>query len=85
MAQGRCEGCGKTGSACKIETHCAECPKWLALPFDRQLDPALSYAGWVAEGKSAERASRKRELAEREVELRSVADARWATPADILE
>lgn len=82
---GRCEGCGRTGSPCKIKTHAVECADYLALPFPDQLDPEASYARWVAEGKPAERQQRRQDLADREVVLRSAQDLRWATPKDILE
>jgi len=85
VATGRCEGCGRTGSASKIREHVVQCGEWLSLPFDYQLDPERSYRQWKAEGRQEEREGHKAELAGREVQLRAMADARWATPKDILE
>lgn len=85
MATGRCEGCGRTGSACKIRDHVIQCGDWLALPFDHQLDPERSYRQWKAEGKQEARVEHKAELAGREIRLRAMADARWVAPRDILE
>jgi hypothetical protein len=85
MPTGRCEGCGRTGSASKISAHMLECPAWLSLPYDRQFDAGLSYTQWKTGGRQEQREEHKAELADREVTLRAMADARWATPKDILE
>jgi hypothetical protein len=86
---GRCDGCGKTGSACKVRTHILECAAWQALYAQdpaQARDPEAAYLAWTAEGERTEaRAERKAVLAGLEVDKRAVADARWATPADILE
>jgi hypothetical protein len=60
VAAGRCEGCGRTGSACKIANHTTECALWLALFAEDPslaLSPQESYRRWVAGGKAAERAA----------------------------
>jgi hypothetical protein len=85
MASGRCEGCGRTGSSTKIYQHVVECELFLKLPPGQMLDPLTSYANWQAEGKKAHRTERKQDLTTQEVVLRAAADARWATPRDILE
>lgn len=85
MSSGRCEGCGRTGPAPRIGAHILECPAWLYLPYDHQLDPVESYTRWQAEGRQEKRVEHKAELADREVIARAKADARWATPKDILE
>lgn len=85
MASGKCVGCGRQGPSGKIYAHVTECPPFLALPYSEQTDPVEAYAEWQAEGKQEAREVRKVALSDREVELRSAADARWATPKDMLE
>ena len=56
MAQARCEGCGRVGSAKQIAGHVAECPDYAALyqadPSLPGLDPQVSYAAWRESDKS---------------------------------
>lgn len=62
MAAGRCAGCGKTGSSCKIDGHAMECPDWLELfrtEPDRALDAAAEYRRWKADDRADERDARR--------------------------
>lgn len=85
MASGRCAGCGRSGPSGKIYAHVTECSPFLALPYAGQTDPVEAYEAWQAEGKAEAREVRKVALSDREVELRSAADVRWAKPRDLLE
>lgn len=62
MAAGRCAGCEKTGSACKINEHILTCEKWLALyqsDRSRALDAAAEHIRWKAGDQAAERIERR--------------------------
>lgn len=87
MAQGRCAGCGKLGSACKIKDHCVQCPPWLLL-FQRDpaaaLDPAAEYIRWRDEDKATERTTRRELTVVTTDASRAASLARFATPPDIL-
>jgi len=62
MASGRCAGCGRTGSACRVNTHIAECPGWLEL---YRKDPSLAldaeseYKRWKDQDQAGERDARR--------------------------
>ena len=85
---GRCEGCGKTGSPCKIRDHTLECEKWQALYAAdpaTALDPEASWRRWQDTGRSEERRERIGKLAAIERDLQAAAAARFTRPPDILE
>lgn len=87
MALGRCAGCGKTGSACKIKDHCVQCPRWLLLFQQdpaRALDPAAEYIRWRDEDKNTERTERREQVVVTTDASRAASLARFATPPDIL-
>jgi hypothetical protein len=87
MALGRCAGCGKTGSACKIKDHCVQCPPWLALFQEdprRALDPGAEYIRWRDEDKNTERVTRREQVVVTTDASRAASLARFAVPPDIL-
>lgn len=66
MAAGRCAGCGKTGSACKVNGHILTCEKWLALyqsDPSKALDAAAEHIRWKAEDQANERTERREAIA----------------------
>jgi hypothetical protein len=85
---GRCAGCGKTGSSNAISRHIIDCPDWQAVYArdpDKALDPVAAYEQWMTEGKQEARVERREALTAQEEVLHTAAEARWATPKDMLE
>lgn len=92
MAVGRCAGCGKQGSACKVEQHLVSCEKYIALfknHPERALLPEAEYERYKREDRSPEAKAEAKEqrlhatLVD-EDRRRASQEARWATPKDIL-
>lgn len=88
MAQGRCAGCGRTGSACKVNDHTAECSQWLALYAAepaKALDAAAEYIRYRDSGaRDDERAERREAVATAGEAARTASVQRFAFK-DILE
>lgn len=87
MAAGRCAGCGKTGSACKINTHILTCEKWLALYQSdraRALDAAAEHIRWKEQDQAAERTERREAVAVQGEAARAASLSRFSY-RDILE
>jgi hypothetical protein len=63
MSAGRCEGCGATGSACKVKEHTLECGEWLAAfrrdPRSPLLDPEASASAYADRDREPEREARR--------------------------
>jgi hypothetical protein len=92
MAQGRCAGCGYSGSCVQVGTHILTCPDYLELfrnSPDKCLDPEAEYQRHKDEDNSETRAERRdQRLAQRHAEadrLHALEEARWRKPADIFE
>lgn len=94
MAQGRCAGCGKTGTSCKgMKNHIMSCPEYIQLyqkDPSKALEPGPEFARWQREENSEEaRAEAKdKRLAARFAALdvkRDKQSSRWATPPDLLD
>jgi len=56
MAQGRCAGCGQSGSVKAVQSHIMGCAAYARLyqeDKDKALSPGEEYVRWQAEGKRA--------------------------------
>lgn len=82
---GRCAGCGKTGQPRPLVRHVVECPGWLALAPERQLDPEAEYARWQAEDRDAERDARRERAIEASTAARAMVASRFARSRDLDE
>jgi hypothetical protein len=80
---GRCSGCGRTGQPKPLARHVTECPDWLALPPDRQLDPEAEYRRWQAGDKDAERERRREQAIEANTAARAAVAGRFARSRDL--
>jgi hypothetical protein len=80
---GRCAGCGKTGQPKPVLRHVAECPDWLALPPERQLDPEAEYRRWLEQDRGDERDQRRERAIEASTAARQAVGARFARSRDL--
>lgn len=80
---GRCAGCQKTGQPKPLRKHVVECPSWLALPPERQLDPEAEYARWQQQDRDAERDARRERAIADNTAARAAVSARFATSRDL--
>lgn len=92
MPTGRCSGCGRTGSLCKIRLHVVACDEYIDL-FARDpeaaLDPHTDFVqhrrAQTAQARAIERGHRL-EARFAEINRQQAASAsRWVTPPDILD
>lgn len=66
-----------------MRKHVVECPDWLALPTERQLEPEPEYLRWQEQDRDADR-DRRRELAIEATETaRAAAGERFARSRDL--
>ncbi len=80
---GRCAGCQKTGQPKPMRSHVVECPAWLALPRERQLDPEAEYRRWQDEDREDERDARRERAINANMTARQVVSARFARSRDL--
>ena len=80
---GRCAGCGKTGQPKPLRLHVTECPDWLALPSQKQLDPEAEYRRWQDENRDDERDERRERAIEASTAARQAVSARFARSRDL--
>jgi hypothetical protein len=80
---GRCAGCGKTGQPRPVGRHVVECPQWLALAPERQLDPEAEYLRWQSRDREDERDARRGRAIEANIAARDAAGLRFARSRDL--
>lgn len=87
MCQGRCAGCGETGSHHRVQSHQLQCARFAEL-YRRDPDAIGTvqeeYDRWVAEGKPAAKAAAHAAVVVDTDTRRAAMAARFAT-TDILE
>jgi hypothetical protein len=66
-----------------VGRHIVECPQWLALPPDRQLDPEAEYARWQSRDREDERDQRRERAIEANTAARDAAGLRFARSRDL--
>ena len=88
MAQGRCAGCGGTGSVKAVQRHIMGCAAYARLYQEdkaRALSPEEEYARWQAGGKQAASTERREQAIDRNAHTRLRQARRFARLPDILE
>lgn len=80
---GRCAGCEKTGPGPRMRVHVTECPDWLALPPERQLEPEAEHVRWLEKDRAAERDERRARAIADSTALRAGAVSRFAVSRDL--
>jgi hypothetical protein len=60
-----------------------ECPQWLALPPERQLDPEAEYARWQSGDREDERDARRERAIEANTAARAAVSGRFARSRDL--